>query len=208
MPDATVLLIYLAVIIGFVVFPGPSILLIFARATSSGTRVGLATSIGIGLGDVIHTLLAVVGVSAIVIASAEAFVVIRLLGAGYLVYIGVRTLMGTSDRREGAPSPAITPRTAFRQACLAEVLNPKTAMFFLAFLPQFVSAENGAIWSQLLVLGLLFVGVGTCATGLVALFAGAFGQGLRRYPLITRWQGRVVGGLYCALGIRQALQPR
>ncbi len=208
MPEMTLLLTYLAVLIGFVFFPGPSILLTLARASTSGTRAGIATSLGIGLGDVIHTLLAVVGVSAIVMASANAFLAIKLLGAGYLIYIGLRSII---DRTavEGQPElPLVTPRKAFRQACLAEVLNPKSAMFFLAFLPQFVAPDQGNIALQLLVLGLLFVVVGTAATLFVAVGAGAIGRALRRHPAIRRWQGTAVGTLYCALGIRLAFQQR
>ena len=138
MPEMTVLLTYLAVLVGFVFFPGPSILLTLARASTSGTRAGVATSLGIGLGDVIHTVLAVIGVSAIVMASANAFLAVKLLGAGYLIYIGLRSIFDRTSLQGQPDLPLITPRKAFRQACLAEVLNPKSAMFFLAFLPQFV----------------------------------------------------------------------
>ena len=209
MPEMTVLLTYLAVLVGFVFFPGPSILLTLARASTSGTRAGVATSLGIGLGDVIHTLLAVIGVSAIVMASANAFLAVKLLGAGYLIYIGLRSIFFERTSLQGQPDlPLITPRRAFRQACLAEVLNPKSAMFFLAFLPQFVAPDQGNVALQLLVLGLLFVVVGTAATLLVAVGAGTIGATLRSNPAIQRWQGKVVGTLYCALGIRLAFQPR
>jgi len=202
------LLTYLAVLFGFVFFPGPSILMTLARATTSGTRAGFATSLGIGLGDVIHTLLAVIGVSAVIMASANAFFVIKLLGAGYLIYIGLRSIFDRASGLGFPKLPPIPPRQAFRQACLAEVLNPKSAMFFLAFLPQFVVPEQGQIASQLLVLGLLFVLVGTFATMLVAAGAGAIGSFLRRKPIIQKWQGKVIGTLYCSLGIRLALQQR
>lgn len=141
-------------------------------------------------------------------ASAEAFLIIKLLGAGYLIWIGIRSFLDDTDVGVSMGSRAISPAIAFRQACLAEVLNPKSAMFFLAFLPQFVTPQTGPAWSQLLFLGLLFVLVGTGATLLVALFAGQVGGLLRRNPFIIRWQGRVIGSLYCALGVRLALQPR
>lgn len=208
MPEMSMLLTYLAVLVGFVFFPGPSILLTLARASTSGTRAGVATSFGIGLGDVIHTLLAVIGVSAIVMASASAFLAVKLLGAGYLIYIGLRSFFDRASVQGQPDLPLITPRKAFRQACLAEVLNPKSAMFFLAFLPQFVAPDQGSIALQLLVLGLLFVVVGTAATLFVAVGAGAIGRTLRSNPAIQRWQGRVVGTLYCALGIRLAFQQR
>lgn len=175
MPGMTVLLTYLAVLVGFVFFPGPSILLTLARASTSGARAGIATSYGIGLGDVIHTLLAVIGVSAIVMASAHAFLAVKLLGAGYLIYIGLHSIFERTPLQGQPDLPLITPRKAFRQACLAEVLNPKSAMFFLAFLPQFVAPDQGNAALQFLVLGLLFVVVGTAATLLVAVGAGIVG---------------------------------
>ncbi len=208
MPETSLLLTYLAVLIGFVFFPGPSILLTLARATTSGVRAGVATSLGIGLGDVIHTLLAVVGVSAVIMASAKAFLLIKLLGAGYLIYIGLRSIFEKTPSGQRETLPPITPRRAFRQACLAEVLNPKSAMFFLAFLPQFVVPDQGDVALQLLMLGLLFVLVGTLATLLVAGSAGVVSAALRRNPAVQRWQGRVVGTLYCALGLRLAFQQR
>jgi threonine/homoserine/homoserine lactone efflux protein len=165
-------------------------------------------ALGIGLGDMTHTVLAVVGVSALVMASANAFLVIKLLGAGYLIYIGLRSIFDEKTSLDAPDLPSISPRKAFRQAYFAEVLNPKSAMFFLAFLPQFVDPEQGAIALQLLVFGLLFVLVGTAATMLVAMSAGAIGIFLRQNPVIQHWQGKVVGTLYCALGVRLAFQQR
>ncbi len=208
MPETAVLLTYLAVLVGFVFFPGPAVLLTLGRATTSGIRAGIATSLGIGFGDLIHTLLAVVGVSALVMASANAFLVVKLLGAGYLIYIGLRSIFDRTSGLDRPDLPLITPGKAFRQACLTEVLNPKSAMFFLAFLPQFVRPEQGSVALQLLVLGLLFVLVGTAATMIVAVGAGAIRNTLGQSQLIQRWQGRVVGGLYCVLGLRLAFQQR
>lgn len=208
MPELTTLLTYVVVLIGFVFFPGPSILLTLTRSSTSGLRVGVATSLGIALGDLFHTVMAVVGISAILLTSAQAFTVIKLLGAGYLIYIGLRSLfegrLGTSPEN----AIPITVRQAFRQACVAEMLNPKSAMFFLAFLPQFVEPALGQIAMQLVVLGLLFVLMGTIATLIVAFAAGHVGGILRRNPGIQRWQSKVVGSIYCALGIRLAFQER
>ena len=140
--------------------------------------------------------------------SANAFLAVKLLGAGYLIYIGLRSIFERTSLHGQPDLPLMTPRKASRQACLAEVLNPKSAMFFLAFLPQFVVPKQGNVALQLLVLGLLFVVVGTAATLLVAVGAGAIGATLRSNLAIQRWQGKVVGNLYCALGIRLAFQPR
>ncbi len=207
MPETQTLLTYLAVLTGFVFFPGPSILLTLARASTSGIRVGMATSLGIGAGDVLHTLLAVVGISALLLASAQAFWAVKMLGAGYLIWIGLRSLFEEVGEAPGAARPITAPQ-AFRQALLAEALNPKSAMFFLAFLPQFVDPARGDVALQLAVLGLLFVMMGTLATMLVALAAGRVAGLLRRNPAIRRWQGKVVGSLYCALGLRLAWQER
>ncbi|WP_254695691.1 LysE family translocator [Leisingera sp. NJS204] len=160
MPDLPVLLTYIAVLTGFVFFPGPSILLTLTRSSTSGIRVGVATSLGIGLGDLVHTFMAVVGISAILLASAQAFTLIKLLGAGYLIKIGLRSLFEGRLRKTSEAAPPISVSQAFRQACLAEILNPKSAMFFLAFLPQFVDPRHGEISLQLTIFGLLFVLMG------------------------------------------------
>ncbi|WP_138470884.1 LysE family translocator [Poseidonocella sp. HB161398] len=209
MPDPATLMTYIAVLAGFVFFPGPSILMTLARTASSGLRVGMATSLGIALGDLCHTVLAVIGVSAIVMASASAFTVVKLAGAAYLVYLGLRSLLARpGGTAPGAAGPYLAVGAAFRQAWLAEMLNPKSAMFFLAFLPQFVTPENGAIALQLLLLGAIFVAMGTVATMAAALGAGQLGRALGRAPGLRRWLDRVTGGIYCALGLRLALQER
>lgn len=208
MIDQTTLMTYLAILLGFVLIPGPAVLLTLARASTSGARVGLATGFGIAVGDGIHTLLAVVGISAVVLASATLFTIIKVLGALYLVYLGVRAMAEKVDNDYATRGPALVPAVAFRQAVLAEILNPKSAMFFLAFLPQFVHPENGAVWLQLTQLGLLFVLMGLLTNIGVAFSAGRLGNYLRKTPVIARWQGKFVGSIYCAMGVRVALQER
>ena len=208
MIDQATLVTYLAVLLGFVFIPGPAVLLTLARATGSGTRVGLATGLGIAAGDLVHTVLAVVGISAVVLASAFLFSLVKYLGAAYLVYLGLKAILEKTARDLPGRAGRLSPGLAFRQAILAEVLNPKSALFFLAFLPQFVKPENGAVWLQLLLLGVLFVLMGLLSTVVVALAAGGVGSFLRRNPLVLRWQGKVVGGIYCALGLRLALQEK
>jgi len=208
MIDQAMLITYLAILLGFVFIPGPAVLLTLARASSSGTRTGIATALGIAAGDLVHTVLAVIGISAIVLASAFLFQLVKYLGAAYLVYLGLRAIFETVDRNDPAATIPLTSKAAFRQAILAEILNPKSAMFFLAFLPQFVTPENGAVSLQLMALGVLFVLAGLLATIVTALAAGGVGAFLRRKPVVLRWQGKVVGGIYCALGARLALQER
>ena len=208
MIDQTTLITYLAVLIGFVFLPGPATVLTLARATSGGTRVGVATGLGIAAGDLLHTAMTVVGLSAVILASALMFSIIKYLGAAYLIYLGIRAILEKPSTDLGTGVAAITPPQAFRQAILAEVLNPKSALFFLAFLPQFVNPANGSVALQLAVLGVLFVLMGLVSTIVVAVSAGSVGGFLRRNPTVLRWQGKVVGGIYCGLGIRLALQEK
>lgn len=208
MIDQTTLITYLAILLGFVFIPGPAVLLTLARASSSGTRTGIATALGIAAGDLIHTVMAVVGISAIILASAFLFSLIKYLGAAYLVYLGLRAIFERVEYNHPAATGRLTSKAAFRQAILAEVLNPKSALFFLAFLPQFVRPENGSVSLQLIVLGVLFVLMGLLSTVVVAISAGGVGAFLRRNPVVLRWQGKIVGGIYCALGVRLALQEK
>jgi threonine/homoserine/homoserine lactone efflux protein len=208
MIDQATLITYLAILLGFVFIPGPAVLLTLARASGSGTRAGLATALGIAAGDLVHTAMAVIGISAIVLASAFMFSLVKYVGAAYLVYLGLRAILEKAPAGAPPPLSTLAPRKAFRQAILVEVLNPKSALFFLAFLPQFVTPENGAVAMQLTMLGVLFVLMGLVSTTLVAVAAGKVGTFLRRHPSVLRWQGKVIGGIYCALGVRLALQER
>ncbi len=202
------LLAYAAIVFGFVFIPGPATLLTVARATTSGTRVGIATGAGIAAGDVVHTAMAIVGISAVIATSAVLFTVVKYLGAAYLVYLGIRAFFEPAQDDMSQGRLPITTGQAFRQAILAEVLNPKTALFFLAFLPQFVAPENGQVALQLGIFGLIFVALGLVSTVVFAVGAGGLGGFLRRNPAVLRWQGKVVGSIYCALGLRLALQER
>jgi len=208
MIDPATLITYVAIVLGFVFIPGPATLLTVARATSSGTKVGIATGAGIAAGDVIHTFMAIIGISAIIATSAVLFSVIKYLGAAYLVFLGIQAILAKTPANVTGNALPIRAATAFRQAILAEVLNPKTALFFLAFLPQFVRPENGSVALQLSILGIIFVLLGLLSTVIFALCAGSLGNFLRRHPAALRWQGKVVGSVYCALGARLALQER
>ncbi|MEM9145855.1 MAG: LysE family translocator [Pseudomonadota bacterium] len=208
MIDPETLVTYLAVLLGFVFLPGPAVLMTLARASTGGTRVGLATGLGIAVGDLVHTALAVLGISAVILASATLFTLIKYAGAAYLVYLGLRAIWERADLAPPQHGGRLTAASAFRQGVLIEVLNPKSALFFLAFLPQFVEPANGLVWLQLTVFGVLFVLAGFLSTAITAFAAGGLGHWLRRHPAVMRWQGKVVGGIYCALGLRLALQER
>ena len=208
MIDQATLITYLIILLGFVFIPGPAVILTLARASASGTRIGLATGAGIAIGDLIHTAMAVLGLSAIILTSAFLFNLIKYLGAAYLVYLGIRAILEKPQISVGVGSSGLTAAQALRQAVVAEVLNPKSALFFLAFLPQFVRPENGSVAQQLTTLGVLFVLMGLLSTVVVAFGAGWVGGFLRRNPAVLRWQGKVVGGIYLALGVRLALQEK
>jgi threonine/homoserine/homoserine lactone efflux protein len=208
MIDQATLITYILIVLGFVFIPGPATVLTVARATTSGTRVGVATGLGIAVGDLIHTALAVIGLSAIILASAFLFSVIKYLGAAYLVYLGLRALFAKAPDPTTQSTVPLSPSAAFRQAILAEVLNPKTALFFLAFLPQFVNPQNGFVLGQLAILGVIMVALGLFSTLVFAFAAGKIGSFLRTNRAVLRWQGKVVGSIYCALGVRLALQER
>ena len=130
------------------------------------------------------------------------------MGAAYLVYLGLKAILEKTSVDLGQGRVPITAPQAFRQAILAEVLNPKTALFFLAFLPQFVAPENGFVVMQLTILGLVFALIGFFSTIVYSVAAGGLGSFLRRNRDVLKWQGKVVGGIYCALGVRLALQER
>lgn len=192
MIDWTTLITYNAIVLGFVFIPGPATLLTVARATSSGTKVGIATGVGIAAGDVVHTFMAIIGISAVIAASATLFSIVKYVGAAYLVYLGIQAILAKTPSDPTARALPITAQKAFRQAILAEVLNPKTALFFLAFLPQFVRPENGSVALQLMVLGIVFVLMGLLSTVAFAASAASLGNFLRRNPVVLKWQGKVV----------------
>lgn len=209
MIDTATLFTYIVIVTSFAFMPGPATLLTIARASRSGVRVGLATGAGIAAGDVLHTFMAIIGISAIIAASATLFSVVKYLGAAYLVYLGLQAIFaGTGAATRPSSAPPMTAGKAFRQAVVVEVLNPKTALFFLAFLPQFVHPQNGSVVLQLAVLGAVFVLCGLFSTAIFAISAARLGRFLCSNPAVQKWQGKVVGGIFCALGVRLALQER
>lgn len=199
---------YTAVVLGLFLIPGPAVLLVLARSISGGRRVGIATGLGVAFGDLIHTVMATFGLSAVLMTSALAFNVVKYAGVAYLVLLGIRAIFEKNEDLHLVSSRTIDAPRAFRQAILAEVLNPKTALFFLAFLPQFIRPDHGAIIVQLSTLGLIFVVMSAVYTSLLALGAGHVSRWLGRHRRIGRWQGRAVGTIYIALGMRLAFQER
>ncbi|WP_137127428.1 LysE family translocator [Roseomonas sp. HF4] len=211
MVDPTALLIYAAAALLLAVTPGPGIFYVAARSLAGGRAEGVASSLGTGLGGMVHVGAGAVGVSALVLASAEAFLVVKLAGATYLVWIGIRTFREARHASVSLPAEQTrggAPGRAFREGIAVEALNPKTAAFFLAFVPQFVDPAAGHVAVQFIVLGLVSVALNTGVDILVALGAGGIRRGLSARPglLLRLRQGS--GAMLCALGAALALVRR
>jgi len=205
MPDPSGLTVFVAVALALLVTPGPAVLYIVTRSIDQGRRAGMASVLGIEAGSLFHVVAAALGVSALLMSSAVAFTAVRYVGALYLVYLGLRRLL---DKNVEQPTPA--PRSdglprIFGQGVLVNVFNPKTALFFLAFLPQFVDPSRGRISEQILLLGMIWVSLATCSDSVYALLAGSAGHWLRGNLTFLRSQRYVTGGVFVALGIGAGL---
>lgn len=199
---------FVLIVIGLFLIPGPAVLLTATRTVQGGRRAGILAGLGIATGDFIHTMFAAIGLSAILMTSAMAFQVVKIAGAAYLLYLGIRAIL---ERPTDPSVPAVTPLSglrAYTEAILVEVLNPKTALFFLAFLPQFVNPERGATFLQFFVLGLVFVTMSVLYTSLIAVSVRQLGKWLKRVPWLGRWSGKLVGVIYIGLGLKVAFQSR
>ncbi len=190
------------------VTPGPDTLYIVARSTGQGLRAGALAALGIGAGCCVHILAAAIGVSALLLASATAFTIVKILGAAYLVYVGVALLRSGSAGEVPAPSVRADGLSRiFVQGLLTNALNPKVAVFFVAFLPQFVRDDAPDKFAALLLLGIVFNVNATLWNLFVAWLASNAARVLARDD-VRRWTGRIAGGLMVALGIRLAFSAR
>ena len=203
-PTASTLGIFALAALALLVIPGPSVLYVVTQSAEQGRAAGLASVAGIHLGTLVHVAAAALGLSAIVLTSAVAFSAVKFAGAAYLIYVGVRKLL------DGFGSPELVARraplrTVFVRGMIVNVLNPKTALFFLAFLPQFVDTSAGRVWFQVVVLGLLFIALGIVSDSLYAFAGGAIGALLRRRRRAT---GYASGAIYIGLGTAAALAKR
>ena len=203
MPPPAGLGIFVLAALLLLITPGPAVLYIVTRSMDQGRRAGLVSMLGVHAGTLVHVAAAAAGLSALLMASATAFSVVTYLGAGYLVYLGVRRLLDRSTRTADRP-PAVALRRAFVDGFVVNLLNPKTALFFLAFLPQFVDVTRGQVGVQILVLGLIFVALGMVTDGLYALGAGTAARWLRSRPRFLAGERWVSGGMYIGLGVAAA----
>lgn len=201
--------LFLAAAILLNLTPGPDTAYILGRSIVQGREGGIASALGISVGTMLHTCAAALGLSAILATSAFAFGAIKLFGGAYLVFLGVKMIL--ERRGQLSLSSNFRRRTsaaAFRQGVLTNVLNPKVALFFLAFLPQFIDPASGAKVFAFLFLGLTFVTTGTIWCLILACFASTFSQRLRTNKAIARWLNRTVGALFVFLGLRLATTKR
>lgn len=205
MPDAPTLALFVATTVALLLVPGPVTLYIVARGLDQGRGAALVSVLGIQAGDVVHVAAAALGLSALLATSAVAFSVVKVAGAAYLIYLGLRTLLDRSEAHSVTAAPPLALRRVFVQAAVVNVLNPKTALFFLAFLPQFVDPNRGSAPAQILLLGGLFMLLGLCCDGAYALLAGALGGLLRGNARFLRLRRYASGGTYLALGVATAV---
>lgn len=208
MTDSHYWLVFLTTAVALNLSPGPDLVYILSRTIAQGRRVGLASTAGVCSGAVVHVLAAACGLSAILAASATAFSAVKYIGAAYLVYLGVQALRspGASlDFAAAGETAAVTPWQAYRQGVLVDLLNPKAAIFFMAFLPQFVRPEHGASSLQLVVLGLLVILVAIVVESLFVLAAARSTDYFRRNRNASAWLDRALGTIFVGLGVRLAL---
>ncbi len=200
MPSPATIAAFAAASLLLLIIPGPAVLYVVNRSVSDGRQAGLAGVAGLTLGNLVHAIAAAVGLSAVLATSAAAFNTVKWLGAGYLVYVGVRTLVRPAPTIS-ADQPVVSVRRSFTQGVVVNVLNPKVALFFLSFLPQFIRPEVGRPGVQALVLGLVFVAIGFCTDGTYSLVASQLRDVLLRgkaLPFVQRW---VAGSVFIGLGV-------
>lgn len=205
-PDAASIGVFALAALALLLTPGPAVLYIVARSVEQGRLAGLVSVCGITTGTLVHVLAAALGLSALLASSALAFSAVKYAGAAYLIYIGVRRIL---DRAAAPAAPGRLARRSlgrlYRDGFVVNLLNPKTALFFLAFLPQFIDPARGGAPFQVVFLGLLFALMGFASDGLYALAAGAAGRWVKRNSQYLRWERYLTGGVFIGLGVTAAL---
>jgi threonine/homoserine/homoserine lactone efflux protein len=204
-PDPDRLAVFVVAALALLVVPGPAVLYVVARSIHQGRRAGLVSVLGIHVGTLVHIAAATVGLSALIVSSAVAFTAVKIAGAVYLVGLGLWTLFSRRAEPEVALGGERNLRRAFGQGVVVNVLNPKTALFFLAFLPQFVDPDAAHPALQIAALGVLFALLGLITDSLWALAAGTVGGMLRRSRRFVTTQRYVTGTVYVGLGVATAL---
>jgi threonine/homoserine/homoserine lactone efflux protein len=207
MPEPSTLALFAAAALALIVVPGPAVLYVVSQGIDRGRTGGVVSALGIATGGLVHVLAAAAGISALVVSSATAFTAVKWAGAVYLIVLGVRRLLARDEGSEGTV-PAGNGRSLRRVYCqgaIVNVLNPKTALFFLAFLPQFVDVDAGSVTLQVVVFGLTFVALALLSDSLWGVAAGTAAGWLRGNPRLPKVQRYVSGGVFVGLGVATAL---
>jgi threonine/homoserine/homoserine lactone efflux protein len=188
-----------------IITPGPDLIYVLTRGISNGRKAGLISAVGVTLGILVHTIFAALGLSLILKTSAFAFFIVKVIGAGYLIYIGFKSLLNKSNFTVDKCNN-LSSRKIFTQGLISNTLNPKVALFFIAFLPQFisVSGQNNSTVIPFVILGLIFAFCTLIFLGTLGYFAGAIGQHIAKRDSIARWIKNISGSILIILGIRLA----
>lgn len=203
--DHSTLALFMSATSVFLLMPGPAVFYIVTRSIDQGRVAGFVSTLGLNAGSLVHVAAAAFGLSAVLMSSAMAFAIVKYLGAGYLIYLGVRKLRAPEEEQsQQARAPQKLSRI-FSQGVVVSLLNPKTALFFFAFLPQFVDPARGGVTAQILFLGGIFVTMAFISDTFYAMLAGTFGQWLKANVRYLRWQRYFLGSAYIALGLGAAL---
>lgn len=208
--DLNYWLVFLSAAFVLNIAPGPDLLFIFTKTISGGKKVGIAASLGVCTGALFHVIIAAIGLSAILVTSATAFTVVKIIGVTYLLYLAYQTFNSSGvsfdiDNNKTKHIHTESALQAFKQGVLIDILNPKVAIFFMAFLPQFLREGHGSNSSQLLLLGLIVILVAVFVEAIFVLFASKISRQFRENPKYNQWLNRVVGTVFIALGIKLAV---
>ncbi|MDO9302576.1 MAG: LysE family translocator [Anaerolineales bacterium] len=204
MIEPTKFALFIGISWALIIAPGPDMLYVITRGMAHGRRAGIVSAIGVICGILVHTAAAALGITLILQTSAFAFLIVKYLGTIYLIYLGIKTWQDKSTFNLHTPIVSASSRALFWQGVLSNVLNPKIAVFFLAFLPQFVDQGSGQVPLQMVILGLTFACFGLCFLAVVGYSAGAIGGWLTRRPYFAHFLQRLAGGILIGLGVRLA----
>ena len=200
--------LFITVSWALIIAPGPDMLYVITRGMTHGRGAGMLSAIGVICGILVHTTAAALGLTLIFQTSATAFLIVKYLGALYLIYLGIKSWRDKSNFYLQRSSSTVSSRQLFWQGVLSNVLNPKIAIFFLAFLPQFVDKGGDQVTLQLTVLGLIFAFLGLCFLLVIGYSSGTIGSWLSRRPQYAQLSQRLTGGILIGLGLRLALTER
>ncbi len=205
MVDKSSLVVFVLASLALLLAPGPAVLYVVARSVDQGRLAGIISVLGISLGGWVHVVAAAVGLSALLVSSALAFTIVKYLGAAYLIYLGITTLLAPTKPVGEAEIIKMSHIKIFRQGMIVNILNPKTALFFFTFIPQFVDPTRGSVALQIVFLGSIFLIMAIITDGMYAIVAGTLGQWLKTNQQFLKIQKYLSGTIYIFLGITTAL---